>query len=184
MKLLDAVNLILPKLGERRVTNLEAKHPTLAILLPLIEQRLKAELLRGWWFNQYEYTAFPGTTGEIDLGTTTLSFVPEQEGVAVVRGRRLYNPKTLTYVFDAPVKGTVTQYVPFDDLPESAANFVFYSSLVEAYTTDLGVSTELQIWQTMAGSAWDLMLAEHLRQRKHTTRKSRPWRRIISALQG
>ena len=32
MKLLDAVNLILPKLGEHPVTSLTIKHPTLAIV--------------------------------------------------------------------------------------------------------------------------------------------------------
>ena len=48
MKLLDAVNLVLPKLGERPVTSLEVKHPTLAVLLPIIEQTQINTLQRGW----------------------------------------------------------------------------------------------------------------------------------------
>ena len=68
MKLLDAVNLVLPKLGERPVTSLEVKHPTLAVLLPIIEQTQMNTLQRGWWFNEYEYTAYPNAQGEIGIG--------------------------------------------------------------------------------------------------------------------
>lgn len=184
MQLLDAVNLVLPKLGERPVTSLTVRHPTLAILLPIIEQTKKTALRRGWWFNEFDYTAYPGVSGEIDIGADTLSFVPNSSGVAVVRGTRLYNPETLSYVFDAPIEGKVIHNVEFDELPDSAASYVFNSALVEAYTTDLGVTQELQVWQTLAGQAWSDMLAEHLRQRKHSTRKSRRWRQLISAMRG
>lgn len=184
MKLLDAVNLVLPKLGERPVTSLTVRHPTLAVLLPIIEQTLRNALRRGWWFNEFEYTAYPSGTGEIDIGATTLSFVPEKSDTAVVRGQRLYNPSTLSYVFEAPVKGKVIQYVEFDELPDSAASYVFNSALIEAYTTDLGVTQELQVWQSLTAMAWSDLLAEHLRQRKHSTRKSRRWQQLISAMRG
>lgn len=182
MKLLDAVNLVMPKLGERPVTSLEQKHPTLAVLLPIMEQTLQNTLQRGWWFNEFAYTAYPSGTGEIDIGTDCLSFVPECAGAAVVRGQRLYNPQTLSYVFDAPVKGKVIQMLLFDDLPESAATYVLYSSAIEAYATDLGVTQELQVWQTLASRAWSDLLAEHLRQRQFSTRRSRRWRELISAM--
>ena len=184
MKLLDAVNLVLPKLGERPVTSLEVKHPTLAVLLPIIEQTQINTLQRGWWFNEFEYTAYPNLQGEIDIGVDCLSFVPNSDGEAIVRGQRLYNPQTLTFVFDAPVKGRLVQNMVFDELPESAATYVFYSSLIEAYTTDLGVTQELAVWQGLAGRAWSDLLAEHLRQRKHSTRKTRTWRKLIRAMQG
>ena len=58
----------MPKLGERAVTSLSVKHPTLAVLLPIIEQTRKTTLLRGWWFNKYAYTAYPDTDGAIALG--------------------------------------------------------------------------------------------------------------------
>ena len=184
MQLLTAVNLIMPKLGERPVTSLEVKHPTRAVLLPIIEQTRRNTLKRGWWFNEYPITLYPNMAGEIDLGTETLSFLPDCEGEAIERGEQLYNPKTLTYVFTAPVKGTVIQDVPFEQLSESVAAYVFYSSLVEAYATDLGVTQDLPVWQTLAARAWSDFLAEHLRQKKHSTRKSRRWRQFVFALQG
>lgn len=184
MQLLSAVNLVLPKLGERPVTSLIVKHPTLAIILPIIEQSQRNVLIRGWWFNEFRYTAYPSPTGEIDIGANALSFIPDAADTAVVRGQRLYNPKTLSYVFDAPVAGLVTQNIEFDELPESAAAYIFYSSLIEAYTTDLGVTQELQVWQSLAGIAWSALLSEHLRQRKFNTRKTRQWRKLINAMQG
>lgn len=182
MKLLDAVNLVLPKLGERPVTSLEVKHPTLAVLLPLINQKLRSVLRRGWWFNEYEYTAPLGIDGTITLGTDTLSFVPDIPDTAVARGLQLFNPKTFDYTFTEPVSGRITQYVVFDELPESAAEHIWYSALVEAFTTDIGVTSELQVWQTLAGAAWSELVAEHLSQKKHNTRKTRAWRRYVRAL--
>lgn len=184
MELLTAVNLVLPKLGERPVTSLTVKHPTLAVLLPIIEQTQVNTLMRGWWFNEFRYTAYPSTNGEIDIGADALSFIPDEAGVAVVRGQRLYNPETLSYVFTEPVEGKVIQNVTFNELPESAATYVFNSALIDAYATDLGVTNELSVWQGLAARAWSDLLAEHLRQRKHSTRKSRRWRQLISALRG
>lgn len=184
MKLLDAVNLVMPKLGERPVTSLLVKHPTLAVLLPIIEQTQKNTLQRGWWFNEYDYTAYPDSNGEITLGIDTLSFVPQSDGTAILRGIRLFNPKTLTFVFDSTIKGRLIQQVEFEELPESVATYVFYAALVEAYSTDLGVTQELQVWQSLAARAWSDMLGEHLRQRKHSTRKSRRWREMVCAMQG
>lgn len=181
MKLLDAVNLALPKLGERAVTSLSVKHPTLAVLLPIIEQTRRTTLNRGWWFNKYSTTLYPDTSGVIAVGTDYLSFVPDCPGVAVQRGNELFNPVTLTNVFTEPVKGTVTQDVGFDLLPESAANYLFYSSLVEAFATDIGVTQELGVWQTRAGQGWSDLLAEHLRQIKPSTRQHRAWRKLIRA---
>jgi hypothetical protein len=182
MKLLDAVNLVMPKLGERPVTSLDAKHPTLAILLPIVEQTLKSFLIKGWWFNEYKYEAFPDTSGKIVLGTDALSFVPGQADTAVLRGQELFNPATLSYTFSGTVKGKITQKVKYDDLPESAAYYVLYAALSDAYATDLGASQELNIWSNMAASAWSDVLAEHLRQRKYSTRKTVAWRRMRNAM--
>ena len=182
LKLLDAVNLVLPKLGERPVTALDVKHPTLAIILPVVDQTIQNTLQRGWWFNEYVYTAYPDPAGEIALGTAAMSFVPSGVQPYFMRGERLFNPETRSYVFSAAVEGTLIERLEFDDLPESAATYVFYASLVEAYTTDLGVSQELQIWQSLAGRAYSDLMMEHLRHRKFSTRKSRRWRQLIHAM--
>lgn len=184
MRLLDAVNLILPKLGEHRVTRLDAKHPTLAVILPEVDNELRTMLSRGWWFNEFDITVHPDIDGHLILGSDVLTFTADVEDTAVQRGQKLYNPKTLSYVFTAPVNGRVRQYVDFDDLPESAAQAVYYSALVAAYVTDIGLTNEVQDWKTKAFSAWSDLLAEHIRQKKFSTRKSRQFVKLRRALRG
>lgn len=183
MQLLDAVNLMLPKVGERPVTSLEVNHPTLALILPEVDNAIKAALLKGWWFNEFKYTAHPALDGTITLGADTLAFVPlSGQPLAVLRGLALFNPETLDYVWTAPVKGIVTQNLPFELLPESAAQYVWFSSLVNVYATDLGVAQELQVWGGQAQAAYTDMLAEHLRQRKYSTKNSARFQRLRSAM--
>ena len=184
MQLLDAVNLILPKLGEHRVTRIDSKHPTLAVILPEVENELRKLLMRGWWFNEFDYTAYPDPEGGITLGTDTLTFTPVYADVAVQRGARLFNPVTLSYTFTEPVKCRVRVYVPFDELPESAAQTVYYSGLNNAFITDIGMTQEVQIWGAQAATAYSDLLAEHLRQKKYNTKQSRQFRRLACALRG
>lgn len=180
MRLLDAVNRIMPKLNERPVTSVTAKHPTLAILIPIIDNARQQLLLKQWWFNTYLYEAFPSPDKSIYIGNDVMAFYPETDGV-VVRGNRLYNLHERTYEFTGSVKGKVVEDIEFDLLPESAAQAVFYCALVEMFTTDIGMSKELALWAEQERLARIEILAEHMRQRKHTTRKLPAWRRMEGA---
>ena len=184
MKLLDAVNLILPKLGEHRVTRLDLKHPTLAIILPEVDNELRQLLNKGWWFNEFDTTLYPDLEGNIALGTEFLTVTPTYPDTAVQRGLALYNPKTLSYVFDSPVPGRVRQTMDFDVLPESAAQCVYYTALVTCFITDIGMTQEVNAWGTAAQSAYSDLLAEHLRQKKFSTKNTRQWARLNCALRG
>lgn len=181
MRLLDAVNLILPKLGEHSVTSLDQRHPTVAVILPEVENRQRVLLGRGWWFNRFEYTAYPDNQGNIVLGQDTLSFEPSTE-LAALRGLNLFNAETMDFTWDAPVKGVIVQYVEFDDLPNSAAQAVFYDSLISIYSTDIGLTDEIKLWEARAAEAHSDLLAEHLRNVKHSTRNSRRWQRLRNAM--
>ena len=183
MQLLTAINLMLPRLGEHPVTSLDTKHPTVAMLLPEVENELIQVLLRGWWFNAYTYTAYPDSEKHITLGTDTLAFVPDVgQPDAAMRGLRLFNPDTLTYEWDAPIKGKIVQRVLFEELPEHAAQYVWYSALVNAYITDLGMSQDVQAWKAKADVAYSDMLAEHLRHKAYSTANSPRFRRLRAAM--
>lgn len=184
MKLIDAVNLILPKLGEHRVTRLDLKHPTLAIILPEVENEIRQLLNKGWWFNEFETTLHPGNDGNVYLGTEFLTFTPHQPDTAVQRGNRLYNPITLSYAFTVPVKGRVRQYVEFNELPESAAQSVYYTALVTCFITDIGMAQEVNAWTSTAQAAYSDLLAEHLRQKRFSTKNTRQWCKLRRALRG
>lgn len=182
MDLLKAVNSILPKLGEHPVTSVELKHPTLAVILPQLDETRRSLLLDGWWFNQFPTTLYPDTTGVIATPADCLSFVPCGNVRTVVRAGKLFNPLNLSYVFPAPVSGTVTLDVPFEELPESAALWVLYTALVIVYATDIGLEEVVQLWRGEEGKAQAMFEREFMRQMKFTTKNSKRWGNLRRAL--
>ena len=190
MQLLSAINYILPKLGEHPVTSAQGtsgftKHPTVAVIMPELEQNTNTLLQQGWWFNSFKYTAHPGPTGEITLSSDVLSFVPDPGQLdAVQRGTELINPETLLNNWSGPIKGRITVKVAFDELPEVAANVVLLDTLVTVYVADIGLEQNVQVWMQQAAEARRELLAEHLRHRKYDTRQSRRYRNLRRAMRG
>ena len=183
MRLLEAVNLILVRVGEHPVTSTTVKHPTLAVLLPEIDLELVTLLNKGWWFNEYDYTAYPDSEKKITLGTECLSFVPECAHAAL-RGQDLYNTSTRTYLWDAPVKGRLIEHVEFHRLPESAAQYVMYMAAVNTHILDIGKTNEVEEWKVKAAAAYDTLLSEHLRNKRYNSRNLRTFQRIIRHIKG
>lgn len=188
MQLLTAVNAILPKLGEHPVTSLESRNPTLGVILPQIDLEIDSILMRGYWFNTFEgVELFPNSEGEIDVPEGTLSWISNRDQTMLVqRGERFYNMQTRSYVFPVgtKIKGTLRQRMGFEDLPESAAQFVLYSALVTIYITDLGLEAVVQQWATYASSALATMDREHLLQKKYTVKQSRRYSNLRRAMRG
>lgn len=186
MNLLTAVNEILPKLGERPVTSIEAKSPTLAVILPQIDAEIHLVLAPGWWFNTcYNVDLFPDSEGNLPVPEDTISFVPNRGYKDIVaRGGRFYDTGTRSYIFTEKVQGTLIQWVNFDDLPETAQRFVLYSALVTIYATDIGMETVVGLWRQYAQQAQANMEQEHLRHRKYTVKQSPRYRKLRAAMRG
>lgn len=181
MDLLTAVNRIMPKLGEHPVTSLNKKHPTLAILLPIIDTKIEDLTMQGQWFNTSDITLYPDSEGGIAIPADTLSFTPK-DMQAVVRGLRLFNAATSSYVWKLPVAGTLIARLGFEELPESVASLVWYSALVDAYVTDIGMEQIVQAWMQQAQLAQARVLAEHLRNVKYSTKRSPRFARLRLAM--
>lgn len=184
MQLLDAVNYVLPKLGEHQVTSLDARSPTLRILLQLFEYHRQAVLRRGWWFNEGVHTLPLNPDSEVDLGEDVLSIAATSGSNVARRGNKLFNAATQTYKFDAPVELRITLDLEWDMLPHAVQDWIKYSVLMDQLVADQGVTQELQIWEEARASAERQTLAEHLRSRKYGAKDSRRGRKIISAIRG
>ena len=182
MDLLKAVNSILPKLGEHPVTSVEAKSPTLAVVLPQLDETRMSLLITGWWFNEYPVTLYPDSEGGITTPNDMLSFVPDGRLHLAQRGKQFFNTADRSYKFPGPVRGVLVQDVPFEELPESVAQYVLYSALVVIYATDIGFEQVVQIWSGMANAAQAAMEAEHMKQMKYTIKSSKRWTNLRRAL--
>jgi hypothetical protein len=102
----------------------------------------------------------------------------------VQRGEQFYNADTRSYTFTEKVSGRLVQTMGFEDLPQSAANFVLYSALVVIYLSDIGLEQVVQSWETQANLAQGAMEQEHLRQRKFTIKSSRRYVKLRRAMRG
>lgn len=182
MDLLEAVNLILPKLGEHPVTSVTSRSPTMAVVLPIIERNLRETLQPGWWFNTHRLTLHPDPeTGEIGVSNDVLSFVADHE-ICSVRKNKLHDSTNNTYAWHRAVPGVLISLVPFDELPETAASLVFAASAVEACVTDIGMTDEVRMWTAQAAEAEARMKSEHLRNMRFSTTKSRRYKTYRRAL--
>lgn len=171
-------------MGEHPVTRIDIKHPTLAVILPVIQSNIDKELMRGWWFNEFTHTLYPDSEKGIAMPDDTLAFIPEEGNPGTVRKKRLFNSKTMNFLWDTPVTGTLQLRLPFDELPESFATFVFYKALVQIYLVDIGLESVVAEWKQVYKESEFLCTNEHLRNMRHTTRKSARYKRLRSAMRG
>src|SRR5690625_7894190 len=75
MTLLQAINRIIPALGENPVDSIETRNPTVGIVLNAINNARHDLLQRGWWFNEFETTLYPDTQGVYSPPAVALEWI-------------------------------------------------------------------------------------------------------------
>lgn len=85
MKLLDAINTVLPYLGEANVTSTTARNTTVQAVLQQIDTAKRTLLGTGWWFNRVKVTLYPGADGRIKAPINVFSWLPDA-GISEIRG--------------------------------------------------------------------------------------------------
>ena len=185
MKLLNAINRILPTLGENPIDSIDSRNPTVAVVNNAILAKLNDTQLREWWFNTYVTTLYPASDGKVAMPANAISWLPKDTN-SIQRGGYLYNGDTMTYTWPVGVglEGVIKTLVDFEELPEAAATFVLYSACVQAYVNDIGLEDTVREWKEQEGRALLVLEAEHLRNRKYSTQRSRRYGRYRQALRG
>lgn len=127
---LDAVNTLLFVVGESPVNTLEGGTVVDAVTAEQVIDRVsRAIQSKGWNFNTD--TCFPLKTQlfdpkEILVPDTALSCDPSDKNLNVVqRGNKLYDKDNHTFIFDVTeIECDITWLLPFDELPETARNYI------------------------------------------------------------
>ena len=182
MRLLTAVNTILRKLGEIDVPSLDEPYPTLAIVLPALDEARTTVLKEGWWFNTlHDWDATPDPDGFVELPENTLMFYPD-DAAYVFEGQGIVQAANHDPYIGKPVRGKLIIDKDFERLPYTAAMAVTYTAAVETYTADIGPDdtskgldgTRIEYLMTLS--------AEHTRSRKLNTKHKRSfskWKRSL-----
>lgn len=173
MELLKAVNMILPYFGENTITKIDYKHPTVVLIMDVLEDMQKTLLSKGWWFNTSYVKLYPNSDGGLDAPENALSIVNmSTRDVIAIRDQRIFNVTQRSYKFEEPIVVRIIDNMDFEELPENVALWIMYRTAYEAYVRDYGYEDVLQIIQLKENEAYQKVNAEHLRNKKYSTCKS------------
>lgn len=166
MELLQAVNTVLPHLGEHVVTRVEgSKHPTVDLITAAIDRHRLGVLSEGLWFNEIHLTIPVNTDGQIAVPSNVLAVYGDGCNVEMY-GEVFLNLDTGGTQFTDPIKVKLVQDVPFDKLPVSLALYLTYAAGTEVYLQDFGYEKHLPLLQQLANQHWVKVSQENLRKRK------------------
>lgn len=171
MEILQAVNTVLPHLGEHVITTIEgARHPTVDLITAAIDRHRLMLLAEGLWFNETTLTLPVNTDGFIATPTGTISIYGEDCNVEL-DGTRLLNLDSGSNYFDTAICVTIVRDVQFSKLPINLALCVTYRAGAEVYLQDYGRENTVPELQLLANTTWVKVAQEDLRKRKYNSQK-------------
>jgi hypothetical protein len=171
MELLQAVNTVLPHLGEHVTTRIEgAQHPTVDLIMAAIERQRLTVLSTGLWFNELVVTLPVNTDGQIDVPYGTIA-VYGIDCAVEIEGENFFDLLNGTAYFTAPIKVKLIRDIAFDKLPINVALAITYAAGAEVYLQDYGRENSVEELQRMADRSWVLVHQEDLRKRKYNTQR-------------
>lgn len=131
MRLLDAVNIILPLRGEPQVTSLNDQNPTVDIITDWLEFYRKQLLSDsvGWWFQRSRVTVHKDLNdGRYKVSSNVLAFIPDPPVHGVLISGYLHPLEGYPDFDGKPIQGKAVLDMPFEDLPDVAQQYVVMSA--------------------------------------------------------
>lgn len=183
MDLLKAVNIILPWMEENKVTTVDTRHPTVSIILSNLDHHRGLILDYGYWFNREErrYLLTPDSTVEAPENARTF-YTKDKNLRYEIRGDLVYDLQAGSFTIPEPFEAVTLVDLPFDELPEAAANLAVWRACIDSYLPDFGVTQSVTGMQMREQNAQFLLEREHLRKSNYGTQRS-PFRaRYLSML--
>lgn len=183
MKLLAALNTILPYLQAPAATSTTDRSPTVQAVLRGLGVERTTLLSKEYWFNSRRTELGTTPEGKIETPSGVLALYPEGTYDNIeVRGEYLYNLTDSTFQFDAPLKVRLVEDLPFEELPEAAASAVQWAAAIGAYVPDWGMDDSARYMAARLLEATTALDREHLRKRKYTSYNTPAAAAIVNAL--
>lgn len=171
MELLQAVNTVLPHLGEHVVTRIEGtRHPTVDLITAAIERQRLTVLSAGLWFNEIIVDLPVNTDGQIDVPYGTVA-VYGVDCAVEIDGERFFDLLTGSAYFSKSIKVKLIRDIEFEKLPINVALAITYAAGAEVYLQDYGRENSVEELQRMADRSWVLVHQEDLRKRRYNTQR-------------
>jgi hypothetical protein len=139
---LEAVNEMLNAIGEGQVSSLDTGNADVQQCVRLLRDHSRKVQKRGWWFNvEEDFELTPDVSGYLVIPSKNLRVDPVAEDRLekpwVQRGLKLYYPQDDNYVFTETVKVALITGLAWEDLPQTARDYITASAGLEFVDTDM-----------------------------------------------
>jgi hypothetical protein len=127
---LDAVNAMLGTIGDAPINSIETGSLPAEVqtAVNILHETSRKVQTRGWNFNsESDFELSKNANGNINLPGNTLKVdltIEDWQRNVVQRGLRLYDRQNHTYVFTSNVKVDLVMFLSWDELPESAREYI------------------------------------------------------------
>lgn len=126
---LEAINAILATIGESPVNSLETSGSVdVALAIQLLHSVSRKVQNMGWHFNiEKEYELGLNVDGKITVPGSVLSIDTSAihgDYDVTRRGNFMYNRKDHTFIFDKALKFDLVWFLPFEDIPQAARDYI------------------------------------------------------------
>jgi hypothetical protein len=164
---LDAVNEMLATIGEAPVNQLDNLGLTdAATARNRLYDAMRRVQKRGWYFNtDFALALKPDSNGNVWLPANTLklSLVGPSKGRGLTqRGNQVYDAINHTFTFTAPVVANLVSLLAWEQLPESARQFIFLTAATRFQAGFLGSDILDKFTSRDLAQAWSDLLSEEL----------------------
>ena len=186
MQTLDVVNEMLGTMGQAPLNTLDDPHRYRGACLSTLNKLNRSIQAKGWWFNREVLKLEPSATTSLiytEEGVGRMIYVPgdtinvrypSQNGMRPVRnivqrGRRLYDLDGGSYFFTEAVTCEIVRLIDFQELPETAAQYIADSAVLQfqsKYDGDTAKGRELQGRLTGPTGSFAAINVEETRNRR------------------
>jgi len=157
MSELEAVNRILAVAGDTPVQTLEDDYVQSSLARQILAREIRDTQAIGWWYNEEQCVKLqPDIDGKIVLPVNAIAvYVNEDQGDIVQRGDTMYNRTDRTEVFTAPITVDLIIFLPWNQLPDIARQFIVAKARNTYNNEFVGINDIKQRLQQDESLSWD-----------------------------
>lgn len=159
---LDAVNTMLEVIGEQPTSSLDVSGLTEVSLARQLLHNVSREVQNiGWSFNsEEEYPLVADINGNVMVPADALEVDPTDRTVDyIVRGTQLYDKTNHTYNIGKTVDVNIIFFLPFENLPQAAREYITIKAARQFQTRFLGSDSLFQMTAKDEQDAWVNLLS-------------------------
>jgi Tail tubular protein len=166
MQKLDVINAMLASMGQASLNSLTEANSFKDTGLNNLDLCQRRILSRGFWFNVEERQLTPDLAGEITVPNDTIELRNIGQNKYVRRGRKVYDQRRRSYLFESSIKVEVTFDIDFDDLPTLAQDYISAVALYEFQLKYDADETKTRRLNQRKTEAWAALNSEDITQRR------------------